>query len=282
MAYYPPSALIPIYALFLSIGIILTTLRIFIRFYHNIAPNQYRNSFSLDDFFILIGLIVVSTCTAIQFYNITHGTAGGAVSNATKKEAIIVEWKVEYAMMAIEKVAFGAIKLSLLFYYNRIFWSYQSFNKINNMLISLVALWTVAFVLADLLLCGKDIELNFALDQTVSQEKCGDKGMVLVMFAATSVLTDVLVVGLPLPYIRKLKLERRKKRAVYFVFLLGGISTLAGLLRLIFLCVAYQLGRLKRDYRAPPEAKTPRVLQAIQPTFWVMMEMLIGLWAANL
>jgi hypothetical protein len=59
-------------------------------------------------------------------------------------------------------------------------------------------------------------------------------------------------------------------------------STLAGILRTIFLCVAYPLGRLTWGYISPPEAKLPLTLKVINPTFWVMMEMLLGIWAANL
>lgn len=54
------------------------------------------------------------------------------------------------------------------------------------------------------------------------------------------------------------------------------------MLRLIFLCIAYPLGRLTFGYKAPAGEKTPLVLQVFNPTFWVMVEMGLGVWAANL
>lgn len=59
-------------------------------------------------------------------------------------------------------------------------------------------------------------------------------------------------------------------------------STLAGVLRVIFLSVAYPLGRLTFGYSAPSGTPTPLVLQVFNPTFWVMVEMGLGVWAANL
>lgn len=59
-------------------------------------------------------------------------------------------------------------------------------------------------------------------------------------------------------------------------------STLAGILRLIFLCITYPLGRYKYGYTAPSGEKTPLVLEMFNPTFWVMVEMCLGVWAANL
>lgn len=35
-------------------------------------------------------------------------------------------------------------------------------------------------------------------------------------------------------------------------------------------------------YKAPPHDETPLVLQVFNPTFWVMIEITLGLWAANL
>lgn len=53
-------------------------------------------------------------------------------------------------------------------------------------------------------------------------------------------------------------------------------------MRTIFLAIAYPMGRLHWDYEAPADGKTPLVLQVFNPTFWVMIEMCLGLWAANL
>jgi hypothetical protein len=59
---------------------------------------------------------------------------------------------------------------------------------------------------------------------------------------------------------------------------------MAGVLRLIFLCIAYPMGRLTWGYElaAPPDDKKSLFLRICNPTFWVMVEMNLGIWAANL
>lgn len=42
------------------------------------------------------------------------------------------------------------------------------------------------------------------------------------------------------------------------------------------------MGRLAWVYVPPPDSETPMVLQVINPTFWVLMEMELGIWAINL
>ncbi|KAK0703001.1 hypothetical protein B0T26DRAFT_488089 [Lasiosphaeria miniovina] len=281
MTLYPPSIVLPIYGVFAGVGVVLTCLRFWVRLSY--APQPFPNCrLYLDDYFIVLGLVVVCACTGIQFYNGIEGGAGAAISAHSKDDEALVELKVDFAMIVIEKIAFGAIKLSLLYLCRRIFGFWDSFRRYNNALIVLIVAWTLSFFLADLLLCGPHPELEVGLDQQAAARGCGDKGALLIAFAATSVVTDLLVLVLPLPYIWRLPQRPAKKVMVCFVFLLGGISTLAGILRLVFLSVAYPTGRLNFGYVSRPGDKGPYILQAFNPTFWVMVEMCLGVWAANL
>lgn len=177
----------------------------------------------IDDLCIVLGIIVVCTCTAIQFYNGLHGTGGGALTAEEKKHEIIVGHKIDFTMMVIEKLAFGAIKLSLLFFYRRIFGFWPSFRLSNYTLIVVVAAWTLAFAFADLLLCGKHISMQWRYDQNAALGHCGNRGALLIAFAVTSVVTDATVLALPLPYIGRLQMPPSKKIATSFIFLLGGM-----------------------------------------------------------
>ncbi|KAK7184100.1 hypothetical protein DPSP01_001259 [Paraphaeosphaeria sporulosa] len=279
---YPPALTIPLYAIFTAIGIILTSLRFWVRLSYE--PRLYNGrKLYLDDLFIVLGLLVTCSCTGIQFHNAIDGASGEVVTGGhVKSEVAIVEHKVDFTMIVIEKLSFGAVKLSLLYFYRRLFGNMGHFKRINNLLIWLVALWTVSFFLADLLLCGLHPELQWALDQMLARKGCGDKGALLIAFAATSVLTDGAVLLLPLLYVQKLKLRHSEMIAVSVIFTLGGLSTVAGVLRTIFLCVAYPMGRITFGWVAPPFDETPLILRVFNPTFFAMLEMLLGVWAANL
>lgn len=213
--FYPPWVTIPIYAVFTAIGIALTALRFWARMSFG------RSRPGPDDWLIVFGVAIVITCACIQFYNALHGTGGAAVTAHEAAHRAIVSHKINLTMIIIEKPGFGAIKLSLLFFYRRIFGVWPGFKKINIVLIVLIVLWTLSFAIADLLLCGTNIELNWALDQTIPQRKCGDKGLLLLLFAITSVITDILVLALPFFFMRKLQMPSKKKWAAGAVFLLG-------------------------------------------------------------
>lgn len=222
MGLYPPSTVIPIYSVFTGVGIALTALRFWVRLSY--SPDPYnRRKLYWDDWFIVLGLAVVCACTGIQFWNALHGAAGEAVSEHMKEAQALVEHKVDFTMIVIEKIAFGAIKLSLLFFYRRVFGFKSSFHLLNNIFIWATTFWALSFFVADLLLCGAHPELQWAYDQKPARQGCGDKGALLIAFAATSVITDLFVLALPMPYIWSLQMGRRKKIMATFVFLLGGM-----------------------------------------------------------
>lgn len=222
MDLYPPSTIIPIYVVLMAVGVLLTGLRLWVRLCYT------RMSIGADDVFMVLGTTVMTACTAIQIYNATSGLAGAAastvLSDKQQQARAILEYQIDFAMLVIEKVAFGTIKLSLLFFYRRIFGVWPSFSRWNNALIVLVAAWMLAFIGADLFLCGGDrVWLQFSLDQMRARRECGDKGALLIAFAASSVVTDVFVLGLPLAYLRRLQMPRTKRAAASFVFLLGTV-----------------------------------------------------------
>jgi hypothetical protein len=220
MSLYPPTTTIPVYSVLTGVGIILTGLRIYVRIS---GKKSSRTGLSTDDFFILLGLVVVIVCTGLQFHNAIDGLSGEAASDRAAKAKILVEHKIDFSMIVIEKIAFGAIKLSLLFFYQRMFGFWPSFRRINSTVMVVVSLWAISFLVADLLLCGRYPQYQWAIDQTKAKEQCGDKGALLIAFAATSVITDLAVLVLPLIYVQKLRLRSGKKLAASLIFLLGGL-----------------------------------------------------------
>lgn len=222
MGLYPPTTVISVYSVFTGVAVFLTALRFWVRLSYSPDPYLGKRLY-WDDWFVVLGLTVLCACTGIQFWNATHGAAGEAVSAATRDAQALVEHKVDFSMIVIEKIAFGAIKLSLLFLYRRIFVLKSNFRMVNNWFMGIVAAWAVSFFVADLLLCGAHPEVQLQVDQRPALEQCGDKGLLLILFAATSVITDVFVLALPMPYIWGLQMQRGKKVLATLVFMLGGM-----------------------------------------------------------
>ncbi|KAI3325874.1 hypothetical protein HD806DRAFT_532529 [Xylariaceae sp. AK1471] len=277
MSYYPPSTVIPIYSVFMGVAIALTGLRLWVRL------SYARISLGIDDYLLLFGLAIAITCNGIQYYNALKGTGGEAIKDPNERtHMVIISHQIDWAMIVIEKAAFGAIKLSILFFYRRIFGVWDSFRRVNNALLWIVLIWTIVFTLADVLICGAHPELIWGFDQTIALRQCGNRGALLLAFSVTSVATDLPVLGLPFFYISRLQMAAGRKWATSFVFFLGTVSTGASILRLIFLIVSYPVGRLNFAYTPPPDGQTPLVLNIFNPTFWALAELWLGVWAANL
>ncbi|KAI1186071.1 hypothetical protein F5B17DRAFT_377062 [Nemania serpens] len=277
MSYYPPSTVVPIYSVFMGVAIALTGLRFWVRL------SYARISLGIDDYLLLFGLAVSITCNGIQYYNALKGTGGEAIKDPKEmSQMVIISHQIDWAMVVIEKAGFGAIKLSILFFYRRIFGVWKSFRRANNALLWIVLAWAVVFTLADVLICGAHPELIWGYDQTIPLKRCGNRGALLLAFSVTSVATDLPILGLPFFYISRLQMATSRKWATSLVFFIGTVSTGASILRLIFLIVSYPVGRLNFAYTPPPDDQTPLVLKIFNPTFWALAELWLGVWAANL
>ncbi|KAI1113964.1 hypothetical protein F5Y14DRAFT_462088 [Nemania sp. NC0429] len=277
MSYYAPSTVIPIYSVFMGVAIALTGLRLWVRLSYARAP------LGTDDYLLLFGLAVSITCNGIQYYNALKGTGGEAIKDPDEMtQMVVIAHQIDWAMVVIEKAGFGAIKLSILCFYRRIFGVWDSFRRANNALLWIVFAWAVVFTLADVLICGAHPELIWGFDQTIPLNRCGNRGALLLAFSVTSVATDLPILGLPFFYISRLQMARSKKVATSLVFFIGTVSTGASILRLVFLIVSYPVGRLNFAYTPPPDDQTPLVLKIFNPTFWALAELWLGVWAANL
>jgi hypothetical protein len=93
---------------------------------------------------------------------------------------------------------------------------------LNNIVIVILVLYTVGFSLGQLFLCGTNFYLIWIeLDQQPARDHCAERGRLQFCYALISVLTDIMVVGLPLAFVGKLQMSGRKKWASAFVFALG-------------------------------------------------------------
>ena len=97
-------------------------------------------------------------------------------------------------------LALATIKLSILFFYRRIFRG-QAFNIASWMLIGIVIAWAITFFIAILAACGTSIAANF---QTLGALKgeCVDTFKVLIALAVSDVVVDLGILVMPIPMVR--------------------------------------------------------------------------------
>lgn len=131
--------------------------------------------------------------------------------------------KYKYGFQTTEKLFFGLIKLSLLCLWKRMFGRahMHGFIRMCHVMMVLVAAWSTAFFLATVFQCGaRQWELNWA-PIGVFLTQCSNTLNMLTVFTATDVMTDFIIMFMPVPIIWKLQMPVRKKVGVTSIFMVG-------------------------------------------------------------
>lgn len=137
----------------------------------------------------------------------------------------------------------GCIKASFLFFYMRIFSVQKTLSYVLLVsLISLVGLWTVAFLVTTIFQCKLQVEALWGSVEDL-MTKCFDTLHLILSLCITDFATDVFIIIFPIPLVNpftypdppfgilfltpqeiwQLKLSTGKKIATSFVFLLGSV-----------------------------------------------------------
>ena len=106
--------------------------------------------------------------------------------------------------------------------------------RFSNVMIVLVAAWTISFFFTEVFTCGVHPEVQWQAITWKSNHgyKCTNESFVLLWFAITDVISDIVILSMPYPRIKKLSMTTREKWQLSFVFMLGFLSLVAGIVRL--------------------------------------------------
>lgn len=174
---------------------------VYLRFY--IRLRLKPTFIGIDDWLILSSCIFVWAQGAMQ-------VAAASIGGLGKDNEYTVDLrikKVSHAALIIEKITYTTIKLSVLWFFRRIFLHQKRFRIANDILIVLVTLWGFAFFFTFVFLGG---DINSPSQSWAS-----------LWFGITDVVSDVAILALPYPCIRELQMSKRDKMGVIAIFLLG-------------------------------------------------------------
>ncbi|KAF2238745.1 hypothetical protein EV356DRAFT_518003 [Viridothelium virens] len=230
---YSPASLTVTAVMLPLFGVIAVFLRFWVRLH--LQPSYV----GADDVFIVIGSLLVCGMGALQITSTVLGDLSQDTTVTPQKDYL--EQKFNYINVVIEKPAYGAIKLSVLFFYRRVFSIRDRFRLFNNIMLILIAIWAIAFFWSEVFACGTDFAIQWKARETAAAH-CTNHGLELLIFAVTDVVGDVLIVIMPFFSIQDLKMTRREKWGVSLVFVLGTLSTAAAAMRLGFVAEAYSIG----------------------------------------
>ena len=116
-------------------------------------------------------------------------------------------------------LALSVIKLSVLFFYRRIFVG-KKFKIYWFTLCAIVALWCLVFFFAEIFQCSVHPDYWWTSKYT-SHKLLFKTGDLELAFAGLDVILDLLILATPLPLIWNLKMSLSRKAGIMGVFLLG-------------------------------------------------------------
>ncbi|KAF4626048.1 hypothetical protein G7Y89_g12115 [Cudoniella acicularis] len=207
-----------------------------------------------DDYLAAFSTLFVWALAIILIIGAARGTLGTHTQQNPKTGAVIVTWhEIDTSKLAgisqlLAVIALGALKLSVVMLYRRIFIG-PTFRKVSLIVGITIVAWTVSFFFATLFECGRDFHLLWQSLATFKQD-CGSYKTIQLAHATSDVATDLIVLTLPLPVIWKLNMSESRKLALSFIFLLGFLSTAAGTARLAIVAEdIYETTTGSRDVR---------------------------------
>jgi len=135
-----------------------------------------------------------------------------------EKPELSLALKYFFIAQAPYKITVGLNKIAIVLLYLRIFIS-RSFRITAFTVLFIVAAWTIATVGATI---GQCVPIQGAWNKT-TKATCINSDVFWVAYAVGNIITDAIVLVLPIPSVLSLKLNRRDKVLLCGIFLLGGL-----------------------------------------------------------
>ncbi|KAF2738484.1 hypothetical protein EJ04DRAFT_549959 [Polyplosphaeria fusca] len=220
------NALIIVNAIFISLVIIVVTLRLYTRMF-------IKRWFGSDDICIILALITtVGLTVTVLLANVSYGWNRHVYDIPFNK--IEPTLKIAMAAKLLFTVASTFTRLSLLFFYYRLITDAGKdfFKWVLHASVTFVALIGIGFFFLGIFLCNPVSDYwNFA----APADTCIDEGKATLGVGVANCFADALCTVLPIPMISRLQLPPRQRIAVIILFSLGFIVTIAGAVRTYYI-----------------------------------------------
>ncbi|GKZ50677.1 hypothetical protein AbraIFM66951_003941 [Aspergillus brasiliensis] len=141
---------------------------------------------------------------------------------------IPLKYGLQFYFDILQILALTCLKLSILWFYRGIFVG-RVFQIASWVLISIVAVWGLAFILARIFSCGADVKANFEFPGSM---KCSHSLATYIALAASDVSVDLVILAIPVPLILSLQMPLHKRLGIVAILIVGMGATICGIARL--------------------------------------------------
>lgn len=115
-------------------------------------------------------------------------------------------------------LSLAAVKTGILSFYLRLFGSRSYFRKLAYAIMVVVVLWLLSIILETFLLC-RPFARNW--DLTIDRGTCGDRPTVYFSAGVLNIITDFMVLVLPIYEVWRLQLNKQRKWGLIIMFSFG-------------------------------------------------------------
>ncbi|THC97924.1 hypothetical protein EYZ11_002622 [Aspergillus tanneri] len=179
-----------------------------------------NNKLGIDDWLIIASVFVFfGFCADVLVGVYTYGGGQVYTDKVEGQKKLIQYMQSEYAIPALYAVNVTLVKMSILFFYRRVF-AVAGFRRINTFVMAFCMVWFVAAVIGDLLYC---IPIQRFWDPSAGGS-CFNFAAYFLAMELVDMLLDVVIIALPVNTILGLHLSLRKRLALLGIFLLSALS----------------------------------------------------------
>ncbi|KAI9045551.1 uncharacterized protein KD926_007967 [Aspergillus affinis] len=192
---------------FFSVAVVVVALRLFTRLYFIHTPGW-------DDLFIVLSLIADIFFFAFLVVEVHYGL--GREAATLDPERIRSQTKALYITIILYNSSLNLTKISMILLYKRLFPThrYQIILHITLACVVISGLW---MVFSAIFFC---VPVHAFWDPSAPQH-CLPKSVVWSLNASIQIVSDLIIVVLPMPVLTQLRLPKRQKTALIVVFALG-------------------------------------------------------------
>lgn len=226
-----PASIIGITSTFLCIAVIAATFRIYARIRERL--------FGRDDLFVCLAAFGTSVGSCLICFMPKHSGLGLHLISLSEK-TMIEYFKFIWATNLTYTSSTSFIKLAILFQYLRLF-DFQSkgARRVTWAMIVMVSVWGTSFFFLVLFSCRPIAKFwHWTLPGTCVAWGSKDPVVFFPVWAthsATNMLLDILILVLPIPFLRGLRMQGRTRVGLIGLFIVGTIVTSMSVCRMVAL-----------------------------------------------
>ncbi|KAF2149148.1 hypothetical protein K461DRAFT_324553 [Myriangium duriaei CBS 260.36] len=253
----------------------LATIAVALRFY---ARKCQRMPLKADDIFAFLALVFYIATAAIVFQEVKMKMLGYPYNslppNYLKSQLKTMRlaglfWNVCAALTT------SCTKLSVLFFYRRVFVVHGIRQPINALVIGTIVvcvMWALTYIILPFLQCGTHLNAGW---KGGMEKYCHAQDPYFLSMVTSNLILDVWLVLVPLPNIIRLQVTFAKKASILGVFLLAFVGIAASIARVV---IYFEVTNGGAGYAVTHDLG----LTFIQKSYFTMLEAGISLLAVNL